>query len=88
MTFEFHKYHALGNDYLVIIFSKYLIDTGYVTTRSFEIETSGGVVRVELMDETANLIKVDMGTVTFRSDRIPVSSPVGNVHGRFYAEDS
>jgi diaminopimelate epimerase len=139
MTLEFHKYHALGNDYLVIdpnhtkirldpgvikllcdrhygvgsdgilsgpfiednvirlrifnpdgseaeksgngirIFSKYLFDAGYVKTRSFEIATLGGAVGIELMDDTANLIKVDMGEVTFRSDRIPVKGPVRDV---------
>jgi len=139
MSFEFCKYHALGNDYLVIdpnhtkirlspgvikllcdrhygvgsdgilsgpfiednvirlrifnpegseaeksgngirIFSKYLFDAGYVKTRSFEIATLGGAVNIELMDDTATLIKVDMGTVTFQSDRIPVKGPVREV---------
>jgi diaminopimelate epimerase len=139
MSFKFHKYHALGNDYLVVdpnhtkirldpgvikllcdrhygvgsdgilfgpfiedkvirlkifnpdgseaeksgngirIFSKYLFDAGYVKTRFFEITTLGGVVRVELMDEAANHIKVDMGTVTFQSDRIPVNGHIREV---------
>jgi len=136
MNADFHKYHALGNDYLVIdpghtkihldagvvrllcdrhygigsdgilygpiienngirlrifnpdgseaeksgngirIFSKYLFDAGYVRTRFFEIATLGGTVRVELMDDAANLIKVDMGPVTFQSNRIPMNGPL------------
>jgi diaminopimelate epimerase len=139
MTFAFHKYQALGNDYLVIdpnhtkirldpevikllcdrhygvgsdgilfgpfiedsvmrlrilnpdgseaeksgngirIFSKYLFDAGYVKTSTFEITTMGGAVSVELMNDTATLIKVDMGTVTFQSDRIPMNGPIREV---------
>ena len=135
MAFDFWKYHALGNDYLVIdpprtavdpppvavrlgcdrhfgvgsdgilfgpipeeggrrlrifnpdgseaeksgngirIFSRYLVEAGYVKERSFTLRTLGGEVRVEVLNETASLIKVDMGTVTFRSERIPVAGP-------------
>lgn len=136
---DFHKYHALGNDYIVIdpnraainltpdavrmvchrnfgigsdgilsgphleggvirlrifnpdgseaeksgngirIFARYLIDAGYVQQRQFEIVTPGGRVSVEVMDETAGLIKVDMGIVTFLSDKIPVRDPVREI---------
>lgn len=129
---DFYKYHALGNDYIVIdpnktqirltaeniklichrnfgigsdgilygpvfdkdkirlrilnpdgseaeksgngirIFSRYLVDANYVKGRIFSLSTLGGQVNVELLDEKATLIKVDMGTVTFRSDLIPV----------------
>jgi diaminopimelate epimerase len=129
---EFFKYHALGNDYIVIdpnrthinltvdtiklichrnlgigsdgilygpifedgmirlrilnpdgseaeksgngirIFSKYLVDSKYIDSQTFEIDTLGGKVIVEILDKEANLIKVDMGTVTYRSDLIPV----------------
>ena len=132
MNIDFYKYHALGNDYIVIdpnktninltkaniklichrnygvgsdgillgpiiedgemrwrilnpdgseaeksgnglrIFSKYLVDAGYVTERKFDINTLGGKVQVEVLDETGNLIKIDMGKVTFESDLIPV----------------
>lgn len=132
MDFHFYKYHALGNDYIVVdpakvnfnldaetikrvchrhygvgsdgilygpivaksemtlrifnpdgseaeksgngirIFSRYLFDAGYVTTSHFDLNTAGGKVKVELLDAKASLIRVDMGTATFRSDLIPV----------------
>ena len=130
---DFHKYHALGNDYIVIdpnrneislteaniqrichrnfgigsdgilygplfdggeislkilnpdgseaeksgngirIFSKYLFDEAYVEGRKFRLQTLGGEVAVEILDDQVRRIKVDMGTVTFVSDEIPVS---------------
>lgn len=139
MTVEFYKYHALGNDYIVMdpqkssvdltieairrichrnfgvgsdgilygpifhdekielkilnpdgseaeksgngirIFSKYLVDAGYITQRSFMLKTLGGEVGVELLDDRGTLIKVDMGAVTFRSDSIPVDGPTREV---------
>lgn len=133
MGYDFYKYHALGNDYIVIdpnktdihlscetiqlichrnfglgsdgilygplpcngrlglrifnpdgseaeksgngirIFSKYLVDAGYMTERSFDLHTLGGNVHVEILNEAASLIKVDMGTPSFVSNLIPVS---------------
>ena len=130
---DFYKYHALGNDYIVIdpsrndvslteatiqlichrnfgigsdgilygptfdgeaislkilnpdgseaeksgngirIFSKYLFDEAYVEGRKFRLQTLGGEVAVEILDNQARRIKVDMGTVTFVSDEIPVN---------------
>ncbi|MGE5549647.1 MAG: diaminopimelate epimerase [Bacteroidota bacterium] len=132
ITAEFHKYHALGNDYLVIdpqrtrlalneqniklichrnfglgsdgilwgpffegdrislrilnpdgseaeksgngirIFARYLMEAGYVTGDGFSLRTLGGDVAVEILDRRARMVRVDMGTVTFWSDRIPV----------------
>lgn len=132
MSIHFHKYHALGNDYIVIdpnhfpinlnesniklicdrnfgigsdgilygpifeedsiklrifnpdgseaeksgngirIFSKYLVDAQYVSDKKFILDTLGGRVFVELLDELGELIKVDMGSVTFQSEIIPV----------------
>lgn len=132
MKIDYYKYHALGNDYIVIdpnktkinltesgiklichrnfgvgsdgillgpfindngmfvkilnpdgseaeksgngirIFSKYLFDANYVTGKEFKLNTLGGKVSVEYLNEKANLIKVDMGTVTFMSSQIPV----------------
>jgi len=136
---DFHKYHALGNDYIVIdpqktridlspetirlichrnfgigsdgilygpifennaiglrifnpdgseaeksgngirIFSRYLVDAGYVRANRFELVTKGGSVGVEVLDAKAGLITVDMGTVTFQSDRIPMTGAVREV---------
>jgi diaminopimelate epimerase len=54
------------------IFSKYLVDARYMMNGRFSLETVGGQVEVEILDEKACMIKVDMGVVTFNSDRIPV----------------
>jgi diaminopimelate epimerase len=57
------------------IFSKYLFEKGYVEKKEFDIETLGGVVKVEIKDDNASLIKIDMGRITFISDEIPVKGP-------------
>jgi diaminopimelate epimerase len=138
---RFHKYHALGNDYIVMdpvdfpgwtaptteqtrvichrnfglgsdgilwgplpaaragfglrifnpdgseaeksgnglrIFSRYLFDCGKVSTQPFTIDTPGGVVDVAIQPG-GGLITIDMGRVTFQSDRIPVTGPVREV---------
>ena len=135
MEREFYKYHALGNDYIVIdpnktrfvlaednirllchrnfgigsdgilygpemkdgnfhlrifnpdgseaeksgnglrMFARYLADAGYVAGSHFRITTIGGEVAVELLDKKGTRIKIDMGTVTFRSQEIPVAGP-------------
>lgn len=132
MLFDFYKYHALGNDYIVIdpnkrnilmeadaiktichrnfgvgsdgilygpiidgdelrlrifnpdgseaeksgngvrIFSRYLFDAGYLKSNRFFLKTLGGNVHVELLDDTASEIRVDMGKTSFYSTEIPV----------------
>lgn len=132
---DFYKYHALGNDYIVIdpnkidvslspdnirlichrnfgigsdgilygpifgsekmklrilnpdgseaeksgngirIFSKYLLDAGYITSRIFQLITLGGEVTIEITDSSIPLITVNMGAVTFQSHLIPVAGP-------------
>lgn len=133
MKVDYYKYHALGNDYIVIdpnrtrisltkeniqlichrnfglgsdgilfgpifdgdriklrilnpdgseaeksgngirIFSRYLFEQGYINTNTFTLVTLGGEVLVMILDENAELIKVDMGTVNFLSESIPVA---------------
>lgn len=133
MFFHYHKYHALGNDYIVIdpseynlklskenvrlichrhfgigsdgilygpiiedgkirlkifnpdgseaeksgngirIFSRYLYEAKYVKSPVFELYTLGGKVKVEIKEESGEIIKVDMGKVTFISEQIPVN---------------
>ncbi|HNX04339.1 MAG TPA: diaminopimelate epimerase [Opitutales bacterium] len=136
MEIPFHKYHALGNDYLVLdpadlegapstipftpaqierichrnfglgsdgilwgpfpalgaefglaifnpdggeaeksgnglrIFTQYLHDIGCVENEPFAIWTKGGIVRSQVRED--GLIVVDMGSVSFKSDVIPV----------------
>jgi len=58
------------------IFAKYLYDYGFATEKSFSIETPGGLVKAEVIEENngkAFLIKVDMGKAIFESKKIPVA---------------
>lgn len=57
----------------VRIFSKYLLDKGYITEKTFILSTLGGDVKVEYLDKAGEKIKVEMGKVTFESEEIPVS---------------
>jgi diaminopimelate epimerase len=52
------------------IFSRYLHDIGCVENAPFSIWTKGGIVKSRVRDD--GLIAVDMGRVSFMSDRIPV----------------
>ncbi len=54
------------------IFAKYLFENGYVRNKDFSIKTLGGIVEVQIKDDTANLIKIDMGKISFLSTKIPV----------------
>ena len=62
------------------IFSRYLYDQKLVADAPFTIEVPGGVVESRVMDG-GQRITVDMGRVTFQSDRIPVAGPVRDVLG-------
>ena len=135
MRFAFAKYHALGNDYIVIdpknlpsplsveqiktichrnfgvgsdgillgplptktaefglrifnpdgseaeksgnglrIFSRYLWDKKLAGKEEFSIETPGGIVRATVMSR-GKIVRVEMGSVSFWSDEIPVAGP-------------
>jgi len=54
------------------IFAKYLFEKGYVKKKIFNIETSGGTVEARIKDDAANLIKINMGKISFLSTEIPV----------------
>ena len=139
---RFHKYHALGNDYIVLnpadfpswqpaptvdqirvvchrnfgvgsdgilwgplpskraqfglrifnpdaseaeksgnglrIFSRFLHDQKLAGAAPFSIEVPGGVVESKVMQD-GQLITIEMGHVSFQSDRIPVAGPVREV---------
>lgn len=62
------------------IFSRYLFDQKLVGSEPFTIEVPGGVVESRVA-EGGQRIAVDMGRVTFQSDRIPVAGPVREVLG-------
>ncbi len=54
------------------IFCRYLWDNKLVGTGSFTIETKGGIVRAEVLDK-GKRIRVEMGKVSFQSQKIPVT---------------
>jgi diaminopimelate epimerase len=58
------------------IFAKYLFDYQFAKSRKFTIETLGGLVQAEIIQEKngkAKNIKVDMGKAIFSSPEIPVN---------------
>jgi diaminopimelate epimerase len=58
------------------IFAKYLFDYKVAQSKRFTIETAGGLVQAEIIEEMngkACFVKVDMGKAIFSSPRIPVS---------------
>jgi diaminopimelate epimerase len=58
------------------IFAKYLYDYGFTSNKIFSIETLGGLVKAEVIEEKngkAFFIKVDMGKAIFESKKIPVN---------------
>ncbi len=57
------------------IFARYLVEAGYVKERDFHLTTLGGKVFVRVLSDQANRFTVDMGTVTFQSEAIPVAGP-------------
>lgn len=63
------------------IFARYLHDHGLAARPEFTVETPGGIVRVTLHLEQGRVdrITVDMGTATFRSDRIPATGPAREI---------
>jgi diaminopimelate epimerase len=54
------------------IFAKYLYEHKYVRQKDFAIHTLGGIVHAHVENEAANLIKINMGKITFISTEIPV----------------
>ena len=56
------------------IFSRYLWDRQWVGDEEFSIQTPGGLVRSRVLDG-GKTVRVEMGQVSFWSDRIPVAGP-------------
>lgn len=69
----------------VRIFSRYLVDAGYVTGRNFSLNTLGGQVEVALLAKNGSRSRVDMGAVSFLSSRIPVRGPEQELIGAPWA---
>ncbi len=62
------------------IFSLHLWDTGQVKDEPFTIDTLGGLVQSQILDGPEN-ISVEMGRVSFQSDKIPVAGEPREVIG-------
>src|ERR1700722_3986460 len=56
------------------IFSRYLWDIKFVGSEEFAIQTDGGLVRSTVFDG-GKMVRVDMGKVSFDSEKIPVTGP-------------
>ncbi|MDY6933789.1 MAG: diaminopimelate epimerase [Spirochaetota bacterium] len=56
------------------IFSRYLWDIGLVHDDTFTILTLGGQVKSQVLDKGSS-VTVDMGRVSFQSNKIPVTGP-------------
>ncbi|MGP8219082.1 MAG: diaminopimelate epimerase [Limisphaerales bacterium] len=56
------------------IFSRYLWDKKLVRQNNFTLETPGGLVQAEVLDQ-GKTVRVEMGRVSFWSDEIPVTGP-------------
>lgn len=60
------------------IFSRYLFDRGLVQGEPFVVQTLGGQVTAQVFDQ-GRLVEVEMGKVSFDSQRIPVAGPTREV---------
>ncbi len=59
------------------IFCKFLYDYRFTSKKEFLVETPGGIVRANILEEKsgrASMISVDMGRAIFKSPEIPVNS--------------
>ncbi len=56
----------------VRIFSRYLWDTKFVGNDEFALQTDGGIVRSTVYDG-GKMVRVEMGKVSFASEKIPVT---------------
>jgi diaminopimelate epimerase len=67
------------------IFCKYIYDYRFTLGRTFTVETLGGIVKAEIIEEEngkAKMISVDMGKAIFESKNIPVNSDDNEFIGR------
>jgi diaminopimelate epimerase len=67
------------------IFCKYVYDYGFTSNKDFTVETKGGIVRANIVEETLNKkakrISVDMGKANFKAKKIPTSFIMEEVVG-------
>ena len=60
------------------IFCRYLWDCKLVGDEPFSVETKGGIVQAEILNN-GELVRVEMGMVSFRSEDIPVAGQLREV---------
>ena len=60
------------------IFSRYLWDKGLIGDRPVKLKTAGGPVEAKI-DQDGKIITVEMGQVSFESQKIPVTGPAREV---------
>lgn len=60
------------------IFARFLWDEGLVKEAPFTVETLGGTVTCEVKD-SGQSVRVEMGKVSFQSEKIPVTGPAREV---------
>jgi diaminopimelate epimerase len=65
------------------IFSRYLWDVGLVQAKPFTINTMGGNVQSQILDN-GDLVKVEMGQVSFIASKIPLIGEEGEVLNRTF----
>lgn len=61
------------------IFARYLWDHGYVSGPNYDIWINNELVGVEVKDETASTIALQMGRLSFTSTDIPASGPAREI---------
>ena len=66
------------------IFSRYLWDMGLVKTNPFTIRTIGGDVQSEIRNN-GDMVKIEMGKVSFIASEIPLNGEPGEVLNRNFA---
>lgn len=57
----------------ICIFSKYLLDAGYIQKKQFTLMTKGGSVEIYYLNEEGSRISINIGKLTYWSDEIPVA---------------
>ena len=55
------------------IFARYLFESGSVPEKRFPVDTKGGTIEIEILNDRADMVRVNMGACTFDSGAIPVA---------------
>lgn len=61
------------------VFARYLWDSGYIDQRSFKISIHQEVIGVQILDQQAQRLAIEMGKISFQSDAIQIAGIMGEV---------